>query len=215
VRPGPKRWTRYAAYLGSGDWHVHSRWSSDAQGSIEEYCLRARAGGLKLVAFTEHVRRQLRYDYGAFVEEVERAREAFPDLVLLAGCEAKVLDVTGAIDAPDHVLDRADLVIGSFHSFAEPGRYVDALEAMLRHPRVDVWGHPTLYAVKKGLVLDPATQATLIDLCREREVLIEFNQKYQLPGPAMRELVRERGALHVTGSDAHRVEDLWSGVEVS
>jgi DNA polymerase (family 10)/putative hydrolase len=208
-----KRWKRYHAALDLGDWHVHSAWSNDAQGAIADYCRRAHANGLKLIAFTEHVRRKIEFDYHKFCADVEAARREFPDLIILKGCEAKVLNVAGEIDAPDHVLEQCDVVIGSFHSFADPSQYVSALCNMLRHPQVDIWGHPTLYAVKQGITLDQATQEHVIDLCIEHEVLIEFNQKYRLPSAAMRDLVRRRRATHVFGSDAHRVEDLWNGTE--
>jgi putative hydrolase len=208
-----KRWKKYQALLTQGDWHVHSRWSNDAQGSIADYCRRARANGLKLIAFTEHVRRKIEFDYQQFSQEVEAARQAFPDLVILKGCEAKVLNVAGEIDAPGHVLEQCDVVIGSFHSFADPSQYVPAVRNMLRNPVVDIWGHPTLYCVKNGISLDPGTLEILVDLCIEHEVLIEFNHKYGLPPADMRKIVMRRRAKHVFASDAHRVEELRNGTE--
>jgi putative hydrolase len=208
-----KRWKKYDAWLGLGDWHVHSAWSNDAQGPIVEYCRRARANGLKLIAFTEHVRRKIEFDYQKFCDDVEAARREFPDLIILKGCEAKVLNVAGEIDAPDHVLEQCDVVVGSFHSFADPSQYVPALCNMLRNPQVDIWGHPTLYCVKQGITLDQATLECVVDLCIAHNVLIEFNQKYRLPSAAMCDLVRRRLAKYVFGSDAHRVEDLWNRTE--
>ncbi len=204
----PKRWRRYAAYRELGDWHVHSAWSSDAEGTIEEYCRQAVANGLRLVAFTEHVRRALEFDYGAFVADVERCRRAYPGLVLLAGCEAKVLDAEGRLDAPEEVLARCDLVVASFHSFGDPSRYLGAVRRMLANPQVDVWGHPTLYARRQGVALDEETLAELMELCRAHDVLVEFNEKYGLPPEAVRALVLSRGVAHVAGSDAHSVAAL-------
>jgi putative hydrolase len=135
-----KRWKKYHAFLARGDWHVHSRWSNDAQGSIADYCRQARANGLRLIAFTEHVRRKIEFDFRQFSADVDAARQAFPDLVILKGCEAKVLNVAGEIDASDHVLEQCDVVIGSFHSFADPSQYIPALRNMLRNPIVDIWG---------------------------------------------------------------------------
>jgi len=208
MRRVEKRWRRYAAYLGQGDWHVHSAWSSDAEGTVWQYCRQAVANGLQLVAFTEHVRRVLQFDYEAFVADVERCRAAFPGLVVLAGCEAKVLNGEGELDAPEEVLARCDLVVASFHAFPDPTRYVDAVRRMLANPEVDVWGHPTLYAGRKGLVLEPETLVELVDLCKAHDVLVEYNEKYGLPGERMRALVAARGVAHVVGSDAHSVAAL-------
>lgn len=204
----PKRWTKYESILADGDWHVHSRWSADAQGSIAEYCRRAIANDLRLIAFTEHVRREIKFDYRRFSDDVDRAREQFPELVILKGCEAKVLGTEGDLDAADEVLESSDVVIGSFQSFPEPSSYLNALANMLSNPQVDIWGHPTLYAVRHGLPLDLATVEELIDLSSERQVLIEFNRKYRLPSDSIRALVRARGARYVFGSDAHRVDAL-------
>jgi len=203
-----KRWMPHEALLAEGDWHVHSRWSNDAQGTIADYCRQARQNGLRLIAFTEHVRRRLLFDYRAFCDDVERAREAFPDLVILKGCEAKVLNAQGDLDVPDDVLEQCEVVVGSFHSFPDPTAYVRAIEGMLQNPQVDIWGHPTLYAVRKGIPLDLATVEGLIDLCIQHQVLIEFNAKYRLPGDAMRAMVVDRRAKYVFGSDAHRVDAL-------
>src|SRR5262249_50692392 len=192
------------------DWHVHSRWSSDAEGAIPDYCRQARANGLKLIAFTEHVRRKIRFDYAEFAADVEAARREFPDLTILKGCEAKVLNVNGDLDVPEQVLEECDVVVGSFHSFSDPSEYVTALEHLIKNPQVDVWGHPTLYAVRNGVPLDLATVERLIDLCIEHDVLIEFNAKYRLPSDTMRALVVRRGAKHVFGSDGHRVDALRS-----
>ena len=104
-------------------------------------------------------------------------------------------------------------MIGSFHSFADPSQYVPALRSMLRNPQVDIWGHPTLYGVKQGIALDQATLESVVDLCIEHDVLIEFNQKYRLPSAAMRDLVRRRRGNICFRSDAHRVEDLRNGTE--
>ncbi|MBI3300478.1 MAG: PHP domain-containing protein [Deltaproteobacteria bacterium] len=202
-----KRWQAYSKDLLCGDWQVHTTWS-DGKNSILEYCAEARRQGLRLIAFTEHVRRELRYDFWAYVREVEEARRRFPDLQILAGCEAKVLSPQGELDAPADVLERSNIVLGAFHSFAHPERYLEALEAMLCNPWVDIWAHPTLYARKHGLVLTEHEEERLVRLCRDKQVLIEFNGKYSLPGPSLREKVKALGAPYVYGSDAHSVAEL-------
>lgn len=202
-----KRWEAFKNNLLAGDWQVHTTWS-DGKNSIVDYCHEARRKGLRLIAFTEHVRREIRYDFWAYTREVEAARREFPDLTLLAGCEAKVLNRQGDLDAPQDVLERADIVLGAFHSFAEAEHYLEALEAMLRNPWVDSWAHPTLYAHKHGITLTEEQEERLIRLCMEQHVLVEFNSKYDLPRPAMREKAKALGATYVYGSDAHSINEL-------
>lgn len=202
-----KRWETYKADLLHGDWQVHTTWS-DGKNTISEYCQEARRKGLRLIAFTEHVRREIRYDFWAYKREVEEARKQFPDLILLAGCEAKVLNPQGDLDAPPEVLEQADLVLGAFHSFAESEHYLEALEAMLSNPWVDSWAHPTLYAHKRGITLTSDQEEHLVRLCMANHVLVEFNGKYNLPLPTIREKVQILGAAYVYGSDAHSVQEL-------
>lgn len=202
-----KRWEAYTEELLRGDWQVHTTWS-DGKHTIAEYCREARRKGLRLIAFTEHVRRELRYDFWAYMREVEAARKQFPDLILLAGCEAKVLNRQGDLDATPEVLAKSDLVLGAFHSFAEPEHYLEALEAMLSNPWVDSWAHPTLYAHKRGIVLTDAQEERLVRLCMDKCVLVEFNGKYNLPSPTLREKVHTLGAAYVYGSDAHSAPEL-------
>ncbi len=202
-----KRWQAYREELLRGDWQVHTTWS-DGKSSVLDYCRAARRRGLRLIAFTDHVRREIGFDFEAYRREVEGARRLFPDLILLAGCEAKVLNPQGDLDAPWEVLEQCDLVLGAFHSFSPPGLYLEALEGMLQNPWVDIWAHPTLYAQRQGLVLGGKKEEELVRFCLEREVLIEFNAKYHLPLPSFREKVYALGAPYVYGSDAHRVEEL-------
>jgi DNA polymerase (family 10)/putative hydrolase len=202
-----KRWQAYREYLLGGDWQVHTTWS-DGKSTIMEYCEEARNQGLRLIAFTEHVRRELRYDFGAYVREVEAARRLFPDLTILAGCEAKVINPQGELDASEDVLKSCDLVLGAFHSFAPSERYLEALEAMLSNPWVDIWAHPTLFARKHGIHLNEQQEERLVRLCIENHVVIEFNGKYDLPPPSLREKVIALGGPYVYGSDAHSVAEL-------
>jgi len=71
---------------------------------------------LELIAFTEHVRRNLDYDFDDFVAEVYSAKDKF-DLEILAGCEAKVVDSEGRLDVSDDILKECEIVLGVFHRF--------------------------------------------------------------------------------------------------
>lgn len=202
-----KRWLPYREHLHTGDWQVHTTWS-DGTSSIFDYCAEAKRRGLNLVAFTEHVRRTLQYDFWAYVREVEEARQHFTDLILLAGCEAKVLNTAGDLDAPPEVLEGCDLVLAAFHSFHPPEDYIEAVETMLCNPKVDGWAHPTLYAKKHGIALDDKQENRLVQLCIDHEVLIEFNSKHQVPSASLREKIIASRAPFIYGSDAHCVSEL-------
>jgi len=191
------------------DVHVHTNYT-DGRNTIREYCQRALQNNIEAIAFTEHVRRNLDYNFDNFLLDIERARREFPQLVILGGCEAKVLNTEGELDAPENVLSQCEVVIGVFHSFEHKGKrsYLAALKAMVRNPIVDIWGHPTIYLKERNMKLEKEELSEIINACVENGVLIERNLKHNLPDASFMELALKKGAKFVIGSDAHSVGEL-------
>ena len=93
MRSGPSR---------TGDHHVHSTFSDDAVSTPAENLAAAQAAGLRELRMVDHVRVSTTY-----VPEFLAAVRALPTvdgLVVLTGVEAKILDASGAVDAPPEVL---------------------------------------------------------------------------------------------------------------
>ena len=192
-----------------GDFHVHTIYT-DGKNTVTEYCQKVRQNNLKVIAFTEHIRKKLDYNFNEFLLDIEKAKEEFPDLIILSGCEAKVLNINGELDAPKVVLDQCDVVIGVFHSFKweDKNSYLVALKAMLRNPTVAIWGHPTLFAKKHRIKLEEEEIKEIINVCIGQGILIERNLKYNLPDINFIKLAISKGAKFVMGSDAHNVSEL-------
>jgi len=201
-----KIWQKYSDYLLSGEWHIHTRYT-DGEGSVEDYCSRAVKLGIPLVAFTEHVRLNLSYDFQAYLAEIERAREEY-DLIVLSGCEAKVLP-DGTLDADKSILKEVDYPIFAFHSF--PGDidvYLDALYNILKNPCVNTWAHPGIFLKKSGLTVGEEELCRIFKALSDNEILIELNKKYSAPPEAWIDLARRQHVHFVRGSDCHRIEEL-------
>ena len=203
-----KNWVKYKDYLERGDWHVHTNYS-DGENTVFEYCEKAIENGLELIAFTEHVRRELTYNFDDFLADVYSAREEF-SLKILVGCEAKVINLDGELDVTDGVLKKCDVVLGAFHGFPFEGKkdYLTALDNMLKNPDVDVWAHPTLLASRKNFNITIEEEKRIIKECIENEILIEKNIRYKLPGDEFTRIARELDAKFVQGSDSHKIGDL-------
>lgn len=192
-----------------GDFHVHTAYT-DGKNTVTEYCQKARQNNLKVIAFTEHVRKNLTYNYNDFLSDIFQAKSEFEDIKIISGCEAKVLNFNGELDAPKGVVDLCEVVIGVFHSFKweDKKSYLAALKAMLRNPAVDIWGHPTLFAKKHGIKLEQEDITEVIRVCIEKDILIEKNFKYNLPDVNFIKLAIRKGAKFVMGSDAHSISEL-------
>lgn len=192
----------------TGDWHVHTSYT-DGRDSVNTYCRKAVSKGLKLLVFTEHVRRKMSYSYADLLSDIVRARQDF-DIEIFAGCEAKVLDTNGSLDVSEDVVQQCDVVTAVFHSSPKVDKqgYLEALKAMLENPRVHIWGHPFLFAQRNDINLEEAEKEFIIKLCIENQVLIERNLKYLLPDTDFIRLALKRGARFIIGSDAHNADEL-------
>lgn len=200
-----KIWKKYSQYLLSGEWHIHTSYT-DGENSVNDYCKRAVELGIPLVAFTEHVRRILSYDFNAYLEDVDRARDQY-DLIILSGCEAKVLP-DGTLDVDDSILKQVDYPVFAFHSFPKDiDVYLDALYNALKNPYVNAWAHPGAFLERAGLNLPKNELSRVFKVLRDNEILVELNAKYNAPSDTWIKLARQCYVNFVRGSDCHRVEE--------
>jgi putative hydrolase len=203
-----KNWEKYRQYLEKGDFHVHTSYT-DGSNTVFELCEQAIRNSLSLICFSEHVRKELYYDYNALLADIDKARQLYPRLKILPGCEAKVLDRSGELDVSRDVLEKAEIVIASFHDFPHGRRedFLHAIHGALKHPRVDIWGHPQTFL--RNLDLSDQELRGIIGECIKRRVLVENSlaEVYQTP-PRFLRLCRELGATITTNSDAHDIYSL-------
>lgn len=193
-------------YLLSGLWHVHTE-VTDGTNSPREILAFAERRGFPLVAFTEHVRADPTYDFDAFYNRIHELAEQF-DVECLIGCEAKVLDEDGTLDASPAILEQSDVVLGAFHGgeFTE-SEYLAAASAMVTKETVDIWAHPLNYPVRKELQIPLEDAKGICSLMRTHDTLFEIN----ISRPPSYHLVQEfGGGEKVIGYDLHDIEN-WGG----
>jgi putative hydrolase len=194
----------------AGDTHLHTAYT-DGQNSVAEMCRRAVENGLSYLVFSEHVRQELDYSFAAFANDVREANARY-DIDCYIGCEAKVLDTDGTLDLSQEVYDQVEIVIGVFHSFPYTGRnaYIRAIDGLLSNSRVDVWGHPLLYAQKTGIDLTDEDVLTIVETAATNDVVIEYNRRYDLPSLDFLRTAIDEGVSLTLGSDAHDKQDVLS-----
>jgi DNA polymerase (family X) len=193
-----------------GDLHSHTR-DSDGHDTLEAMALAARARGWQYLAVTEHSKR-LAMARGLDADRLARQMDRIDELnarldriVLLKGVEVDILE-DGALDLPDAVLRRLDLVVGAIHHrFDLPrDRQTDRLLRAMDHPHFSILAHPS------GRLIDERPPCD-IDLprvirhARERGCFVELNAhpaRLALTDLACR-LARDEGVLVSVNSDAH------------
>ena len=201
-----KNWTKYGEHLWSGEWHIHTSWT-EGDSSVFEYCEKAVKEGVPLLAFTEHVRRTMDYDFGQFLSEIEQVKVRY-NLIVLSGCEAKVLP-GGELDVEEWVLKEIDYPIFAFHSF--PGdidQYLESLKVVFSNRYVNAWAHPGYFLYRQGLKLQDNELVEILELLNRHNILLEVNEKYDLPLPRWFDLAKSLGVRLVRGSDLHNANKM-------
>jgi DNA polymerase (family 10) len=198
-----------------GDLHMHTTWS-DGRDSIDAMIEACHALGYEYVAITDHsphsaATRNLSIDgVKRQAEEIGTARERYPDITILHGCEVDILP-DGRLDFPDRVLERFDIVLASLHERAghAPDQLMKRYVGAMRHPLVTLITHPTNRMVphKRGYDLD---YDRLFQAAVETRTVVEIDgspSHLDLDGPLARRAVAA-GAMVAISSDCHRAEVL-------
>lgn len=200
-----------------GDLQMHSTWS-DGRVPLERMATACRDRGYEYMAMTDHSGGALAMVNGLTAararmqwEEIERVSAAVPGVRLLRSMEVDILK-DGSLDMDDETLDGLDVVVVSVHSFMRDlpsAAMTDRIIRALRHPRVDILGHPTgrilgrrpPFAVDMDAVLDAAA---------ELDVAVEINASpFRLDLSAEHAFrARERGVKVAVSTDAHAEREL-------
>ncbi|MDN5326415.1 MAG: polymerase [Moorella sp. (in: firmicutes)] len=205
-----------------GDLHMHSRYSDGVE-TIAGMAAAARARGYQYIAITDHSR-SLAVARGLSLEqlkaqrdEIARLNKELEGITILAGIEVDIL-ADGRLDYEDEVLKEFDLVIASIHSgFRQEREQIMArLEAALRHPYVDILGHPTgrMLGRRQPYAVDVKR---VIELAAETGTILEINaspERLDLNDTSAR-LAKEYGvpiAIDTDAHDPHRLADMEYGV---
>ena len=205
-----------------GDLHTHTNWT-DGRDPLADMARRAKAKGYAYMAVTDHSP-GLGMTNGLSPDRIEarlvEAAKLNADLApfrIIVGTEVDIR-ANGALDYPDALLAKFDIVSASVHSsFAQTREQMTArVVGAMRHPLVTALSHPTGRLLEKR---DPhaVDLDAVIDAAVETGTWIEINggpERLDLPDTWVRKAV-ERGATLVANSDAHAIEELeWTDLAV-
>lgn len=197
-----------------GDLHCHTN-ATDGQGTLKEMASAAREQGLEYLAITDHSKR-LTMVHGLDsrqllqqMDEIDRLNEGLRGFRILKGIEVDILE-DGALDLPNPVLGRLDLVIGAIHSryglarAKQTSRIIKAMD----HPHFSILAHPTGRLIEAREAYD-VDMVRIIRHARDRGCYLELNanpQRLDLVDTHC-QVAREEGVLVSLDSDAHSTLD--------
>ena len=205
-----------------GDLHTHTNWT-DGRDPLAEMARRARAKGYAYLAVTDHSP-GLGMTNGlsperitARLAEASRLNAELAPFRIIVGTEVDIR-ANGALDYPDELLAKFDIVSASVHSsFGQTREQMTArVVGAMRHPLVTALSHPTGRLLEKREPHAVDLEA-VIDAAVETGTWIEVNggpERLDLPDTWIRKAI-DRGATLVANSDAHAIEELeWMDLAV-
>lgn len=189
--------------------HCHTDYS-DGANSIEEMALAAAAMGMKYLTITDHSPTAF-YARGVEIDrlraqwdEIDRVQERV-GVKLLKGTES---DITkdGALDYPDYILERFDVIIASIHARnkMDEAQMTERLLKVLQLPVFKIWGHPLGRLIQSRAPIECRIEE-ILDAVATSRAAIEINgDPHRLDlEPQLIRRARERGIKFIVSTDAH------------
>ena len=194
--------------------HAHTT-ASDGRMSIVELATMARARGFHTIAITDHSKSSVIANglspdrLCKHIKAIHEARKQVPGINILAGSEVDILS-DGSLDYDDDLLGELDIVVASPHAALsqDPATATKRLLKAIRHPLVNILGHPTGRLINKRPGLSP-DMAELFAAAKEHDVALEINAHWlrlDLRDTHVRAAV-DAGCLIAIDCDVHEAED--------
>lgn len=208
------------------EYHSHTKYS-DGKATMAEMVEAAYQLGYETYGISDHGYRHgffgVKYkDYPLMRDEIDRLQEKYPDMKLLLGVEANILDNRGNIDVDDYILNYVDYVMAGYHfgskppdlrglvnhlynysksfSYKEIEYNTAALIEAMRQNQLFILTHPG----DKG----PIDTLAVAKAAQETGTILEINAHH--PNLSVKQLmeVKHLDITFSVGSDAHRPEHL-------
>jgi DNA polymerase (family 10) len=175
----------------------------------------AEKRGMSFITITDHSS-AAHYAGGLDVERLERQWDEIDEvqekvkIKILRGTEADIL-ADGAIDWPDRILDRLDVVIASIHNRfrQDETKMTERVLRAMRHPVFKIWGHPMGRLVTSRPPIPLRIEEVLDALAGSRGAVEINGDPYRLDmEPKLARMARARGIPFVLSVDAHAMREL-------
>jgi DNA polymerase (family 10) len=194
--------------------HCHTIYS-DGQDTIEDMARAAEAMQMRYLTITDHSPSAF-YARGVNIdrlmaqwEDIARVQEKV-EIKLLKGTESDITQ-EGALDYPDYILERFDVIIASIHARHKMNReqMTERLLRVLRLPVFKIWGHPLGRIIPSRPPFD-CRMEEILDAIAESRAAVEVNgDPHRLDlEPRWIRAARERGIKFVVSTDAHSTRGL-------
>ena len=198
-----------------GDLHVHTS-ATDGRADLQAMVQAAQAKGYSYIAITDHSQR-VAMAHGLDpkrlarqIDEIDRINATLTGLVVLKSIEVDILE-DGALDLPNSILRRLDLVVGAIHSqFGLPQqKQTERVLRAMDNPWLNILAHPTGRLINQRGPY-PLDMERIMRRAAERGCYLELNaQPDRLDLADMHcRLAKQVGVRVAISTDAHAETEL-------
>lgn len=198
-----------------GSLHTHTT-ATDGRASLRDMALAAKERGYDYLAITDHSQRLTMVNgldaerLLQQVEQIDRLNQQIEDITILKGIEVDILE-DGALDLPNQVLSRLDLVIGAVHGYFNLSRKKQTVRILraMDNRYFSILAHPTGRLLNAREAYDVDVER-IIRNARERGCFLELNsqpKRLDLDDVYCR-VAKQEGVMISINSDAHSEKDL-------
>jgi len=197
------------------DAHTHTLASGHAYSTILENAQFAAERGLSLLAITEHAPCMSDAPPLSYFYEYANLDKVLYGVEMLYGAELDITDYNGSLSMKQHVLDRMDIGIVSFHEVICPGgsraENTRAFLGTMQKPGVSIIGHPDDGRIPvdyEALVLEAKRVGVLLEVNNSSLDPSHYRENTRENYHTLLPLCAKHGVMVVLGSDAHVAPDV-------
>jgi putative hydrolase len=200
------------------DFHVHSYYSLDGQGTPSSIIEAAMSRDLVALAITDHGP-ELSVGISPAkiiprLQEIEIARED-AGIPVFIGMEANIIS-PGEIDLDDRLVEKLDLVLMGMHNLKSPvnnleelaREYLTTVVNVVKRKQADILAHPFQFQRYLLPYLAQDEVDEFVKLAAENEVAVELNSKYRVPDEDFLKSCLREGVKLSVGTDAHTLAEV-------
>ncbi|NLZ93655.1 MAG: PHP domain-containing protein [Firmicutes bacterium] len=213
----------------TADFHTHTVYSH-GKGTVEENVQAAIKRGLKTIGISDHGPGHFFIGIGGINKvrqlrkEIKSLQQKYPQIEILLGMEANIVDVDGTIDVTAEMLAELDYLLVGYHKLVRPrsmaafclgaqnftAGWLDLKPERLRQQNTAaicaaVERYPVKAVTHPGLQIDIDTKA-LAAACIKTGTLMEINSAYAEKLEDYVKIALRLGANFIVNSDAHTPE---------
>lgn len=199
--------------------HIHSTYSDGRNTLAEIFEYNNLHDKLDLI-ISDHVDKNTNW-FQEYTGKIKKLRQKYPDFSVKIGCEVKIVDNGGKLNATEDILNSAEVVLGSVHYF--PGiKTMDSQELLTKeykltkllaqNNKIHILAHPFSMCAR-FFQLDPPMKyiKEIYQLCVKNGIKFEYSHKHALKN--VRTFVKQeiaKGNINnfSFGSDIHGLEEI-------